>query len=115
MNIKMKPRKPVNKISDNQRRRLAEYGPLARRWKKGRDCDCSGLKNERGEFICREKRHKCAEPHHFRGRLGPLLTDTRFFIPVCRKAHRWIDANRAEARLMGLLCDIGQFNTPVPL
>jgi len=55
--------------------------------------------------------HDASEPHHSRGKIGKLLFDTRFFIPVCRTAHNWIDANREKARELGLLCKVGEFNT----
>lgn len=41
--------------------------------------------------------------HHSRGRLGSLLMDARFWIPVCRICHNWIHANPAAAREAGLL------------
>lgn len=54
------------------------------------------------------------EVHHFRGRLGPLLLDQRFWVPVCRTAHVWIDANRKLAREFGWLCELGDWNKPSP-
>lgn len=47
--------------------------------------------------------------HHLRGRAGTLLIDRRFFKAVSRKGHRWIDANREEARKRGLLCQRGEW------
>jgi hypothetical protein len=48
------------------------------------------------------------EVHHAMGRVGfaddkeiPLLLDVRFFIPVCRQAHEWIEANPKEAKELG--------------
>ena len=38
------------------------------------------------------------EVHHTRGKLGPLLMDERFWIPVSRLGHCWIDSNRDRAR-----------------
>lgn len=61
---------------------------------------------------------KCSEDssevHHMRGRLGPLLLDQRFWVPVCRKAHAWIDANRKKARQYGWLCQKGEWNSMPP-
>ncbi len=49
--------------------------------------------------------------HHSRGRTGPLLTMSEFFIPVCRSCHDWIKDNSTEARRLGLICEKGKCNT----
>ena len=76
----------------------------------------------RNEFLAKHRR--CAvfpalfatECHHSRGKLGSLLTDSRFFIPVSRLGHNKIDANREWARGqywngIPLLCARGEWNT----
>jgi len=55
--------------------------------------------------------------HHSRGRLGSLLSDTRFWIPTCRTCHAWIDSNRNAARELTwngvpVLCEKGEWNSP---
>lgn len=66
--------------------------------------------------VCRVtlKRNIRQEPatqcHHKRGRLGALLMDKRFWIPVSDDGHKWIDANRKQARRLGLLCALGDWN-----
>jgi len=60
----------------------------------------------RNEFL--GKHRKCAvypqlpatELHHGRGRLGTLLMDENYWIPVSRLGHNFIDANRDKARTM---------------
>lgn len=57
------------------------------------------------------------EIHHSRGKTGPLLTDERFFIPVSRDGHDWIDRNRNLARRTTwkdrpVLCAVGDWNRP---
>lgn len=42
------------------------------------------------------------EVHHMKGRIEDLLTDTRYFLPVCRRCHDWIEANPNEAHDLGL-------------
>ncbi len=54
------------------------------------------------------------DTHHIRGKDGLLLFDVRWFISVCRKGHSWIDANRDEARKLGLLAKDGEFNKLKP-
>jgi len=51
----------------------------------------------------REPLHFRDDTHHTRGKDGLLYFDVRYFLSVCRKAHQWIDANRAEAVKLGLL------------
>lgn len=55
--------------------------------------------------------------HHSRGRLGSLLCDMRFWIPVCRTCHDWIGSNPDAARKLTwngipVLCEKGQWNSP---
>lgn len=39
--------------------------------------------------------------HHKKGRIGPLLTDRRYFLSVCMEGHRWIEAHPIEAKKLG--------------
>ena len=39
--------------------------------------------------------------HHMKGRIGPLLTDTKFFLAVCRSCHTWIEEHPKEAKELG--------------
>lgn len=56
--------------------------------------------------------HWATELHHARGRVGSLLTDTRFIIPVCAAGHRAIHEHPEAARKAGLLCKKGDWNKP---
>src|SRR3990167_2430952 len=83
--------------------RLAEYERIKKDWR-------ANIRNR----VCRFP--KCWEaaaksPHHKRGRLGALLCDTRFWIPLCRKHHSWVHANIAEARKLDLIAQPGEWNT----
>jgi hypothetical protein len=51
------------------------------------------------------------ECHHVRGRIGRLLLDRRFWLPVCLEHHRRIHERPAEARSLGLLARPGEWNT----
>lgn len=46
---------------------------------------------------------KATEVHHMARREGKLLLDTRFFLPVCRPHHQWIEAHGDWARQQGYL------------
>lgn len=52
------------------------------------------------------------EVHHTRGKIGPLLCDTRFFLAVCRRCHDWIGVNIEAARAKGWICAKGLWNKP---
>lgn len=64
-------------------------------------------------FCARFPKLKSEDVHHTRGRVGSLLLDERFWRAVSRKGHDWIGNNMAEARKLGLLCEVGQWNVPV--
>jgi hypothetical protein len=53
-----------------------------------------------------------SECHHTRGRAGPLLTDVRGFASVCPECHAFIGEHPRWARSVGLLCEVGLWNTP---
>ena len=36
--------------------------------------------------------------HHMKGRIASLLTDTNFFLAVCRQCHTWIEMHPVEAK-----------------
>ncbi len=38
--------------------------------------------------------------HHSRGRVGRLLTDKRWFIPLCMECHSWVEENHKYARMV---------------
>jgi len=51
--------------------------------------------------------------HHYQGRRGMLLLYEPFWIPVSWEGHRWIDDHRQQSRVLGLLCPLGRYNSPV--
>src|SRR5687767_1034323 len=53
------------------------------------------------------------ECHHSRGRAGSLKMDERFWVPVSQMGHGEIHNNPEWARRCGLLCSLGEWNTPV--
>lgn len=52
------------------------------------------------------------EVHHSRGRVGTLLLDTRFWIATTPAVHQMIHDDPKWARDNGLLCQVGQWNSP---
>ena len=47
--------------------------------------------------------------HHKRGKVGSLKSNSRFFMALCPKCHRWIHDNIAAARLNGWIADAGDW------
>lgn len=99
----------IKPVSDAQGARLEEYLRLRIPWLKAhpwcRSCAVRGFK----------KQAPTTDVHHSRGKIGALLCDMRFWIPVCRNCHDWIGSNPEEARSLGLLCQPGEWNTPVEM
>jgi hypothetical protein len=56
--------------------------------------------------------------HHVYGRghggRGPLLMDERLWICLSLQGHRWVHSHQTEARALGFLAPLGQWNVPVP-
>lgn len=51
------------------------------------------------------------EVHHRFGRRGKLLLDERYWHAVSRPGHDFLHANPCKARMLGLLCLKGCFNS----
>jgi hypothetical protein len=92
--------RPVSKSLARERRVFARE---VKTWLQGRVCICDVLRDASGNPICDPKPHPATDPHHKRGRVGPLLRDFRFIVPVCRKAHDWVKNHPAEAETLGLI------------
>jgi hypothetical protein len=67
------------------------------------------------EFLAGKRCLRCRKPatelHHGRGRLGELLMDQNYWLPLCRVCHNWAHTHIDEARKVGLICAMGQWNT----
>lgn len=70
---------PPKKVSAKEKDRKKEYAKVREQFLNGRWCAYHG--------------HGCipTEVHHGAGKIGDLLTDTRYFVAVCREAHRMIE------------------------
>ena len=101
--------KPIARETVLHRRQRLIYVRQARAFVKGKPCAVFRMQ-------------RANQNHHQRGRLGPLLMDKRFWIPVSGKGHRWINANPqlareqiaflTDGRHLTLLCEVGEWNTP---
>lgn len=55
------------------------------------------------ETLGARRQRDATQIHHVRGRVAGMLTDARYFLPVCAPCHRYIHAHGAEARELGLI------------
>lgn len=51
-----------------------------------------------------------AQVHHLRGRNSKLLTDVRFFCAICAECHVWVHSFPNDARELGLIAPVGEWN-----
>lgn len=100
----------IKPISDKLRAARAVYNARVREWIKGKRCAVY-------------RTIPATQCHHQRGRLGSLLMDERFWIPVSSAGHARIGtgpewarrtfAFLTDGRALTLLCQRGEWNTPV--
>lgn len=56
--------------------------------------------SETGAPVCMRP---ATQVHHMKGRLGPLLCDTRFWMAVCMECHDYIETHKNVARQRGAI------------
>jgi hypothetical protein len=90
-------RKPIDPMSVEMKVARSRYLKEVARWKVGKVC-----------ARCRKWRGITC--HHWKGRVGRLLLDGRFWIPLCGPCHQWVDNNKGEARDLNYLPPVGLYN-----
>lgn len=90
------PSAPIAKVSEKQGKLLKHYAKIRQKFLLNKWCAYHG------------KPCLPTDIHHAMGRVGfaddqeiPLLVDVRYFVPVCREAHRWIEEHPKEAKEQG--------------
>lgn len=84
--------KRIKPISDKQLVMLAEYRLVRDKYFKDNPiCEFKGCYSTELTL------------HHRAGKIGDLLTDSRYFCSLCFEHHRWVHDNDFEARELGLL------------
>ena len=91
---KKKSKKNISPIAEKEKKRLAEYRVVRDEW--------LGI-NKRCQFPNCYSRD--VQLHHAAGRIGSLLTDTRYFRALCDTHHRWVELHPVEAKKMDLSVD----------
>lgn len=86
-----KKKKPIKPISEKEKLRLKEYRRVRNIYfSKNPVCEFPGCDSIEVTL------------HHKRGRIGGLLTNTKYFCSLCATHHTWVENNPAQAILMGL-------------
>ena len=78
-------------MSDKQAERLKEYRIVRDEYLK---------QNPNCEFP--ECPNRSQDLHHGAGRVGDLLTNTKYFVALCRLHHQWVEEHSKEAKELGL-------------
>lgn len=105
-----KRRKPIRNVSARLAKAKRAYNSRVKEWlKEPKHYSCQVAARRFDTFV------RATQCHHQRGRRGVLLMDERYWIPVSDAGHRWIHNNPAEARKLGLLCEVGDWNKPGPI
>jgi hypothetical protein len=94
--VTVKDAEPIQKVSEKQGKLLSKYAQLKKKFMLGRWCAYHG------------KPCLPTDIHHAKGRIGfaddqeiPLLVDVRYFVPLCREAHKFIEENPKFAKENG--------------
>ncbi len=105
--------KHIKRASPKKTAERREYEKLKAEWFPA-NLKCSGCKPKGREWV-----RKATDLHHQRGRLGALLCNARFWLPLCGLCHSWVHNNIAVARELTadhhsglkLIAGPGQWNT----
>lgn len=100
----LKKRKPMRQRTPKRAKQEAEYRKLSKQFLKEHPickvCQDNEVRN-RGSFIIEQggverlsRPAPSTEVHHRAKRWGELLCNTRFFLPVCRPHHDFIESHR---------------------
>lgn len=95
----------IKRISDKLRKRKVQYARDRKDFLIENPWCAWGLRQNPPEYIRSE------QIHHKFGRIGRLLNYQPGWLAVSAKGHDWINRNPAAARGLGLLCQLGQYNS----
>lgn len=51
--------------------------------------------------VCRRCSKESTDIHHSQGKIGSLLNDMDYFIPLCRECHTWVEEHPKQAKQEG--------------
>lgn len=113
-----KPQRRIKPVSKKLGKAKREYHKLRDEWlalPENKWCEACILTG-RGNYSDTQGRsgvisYRASEVHHTHGRVGRLLNYTPWWLAVCPGCHYWIHEHPAEARRLGLLCPVGEWNT----
>lgn len=83
----------IRKVSKRRQRQLSQYNKRVKEWKEENPLCMAKLSG------CTKHTIDC---HHMKGKIELLLLDEKFWLPVCRNCHNWIERNPNDAKEKGL-------------
>lgn len=101
------PRKRVRPVSKHRAQRLRQYRQQKAAWLREHQTCVAGMNP------ALEPCYGPLDLHHFFGRQGSLLMDSRGWVCLCRKHHDFVHQNIAQARKLKLIAEIGSWNKPI--
>jgi hypothetical protein len=91
---------PMKRRSKKQAKRLSLYKPIRENYLKENSECAAKMKDGTRLDGCR---FFATQVHHGKGRMGDLLFDENYFIPVCDgPCHKWLEENPQAAKEIGL-------------
>lgn len=93
-NTEVRSRKPIAKHSTKRAKEEREYSVKAKAFKLANP-DCAA----RVKAGCTGGTE---DIHHMAGKIGSMLLDEFYWLPVCRACHNWIEMNPLSAKKLGL-------------
>lgn len=108
-------RKPIKRQTPETARRTRIYNRRVKTWLAEHKpvCEVYRRRMDKGLFVVTLP--MATQCHHKYGRKltkqGDLLLEERFWLPVSASGHEWINANPSQARELGLLAELGKYNT----
>lgn len=90
-------------VEPSRKKKPKGIAPISKR----RSEELKGYRKVRDKFMkdnpyCKSCGGEATDLHHGAGRTGKLLTDVRYFVPLCRPCHSYFETHPEEARDKGI-------------
>jgi hypothetical protein len=95
----LKRQKPIRRSTPKRAREKSKYGRKCAAYKKKYPWCMACITLWHGAI------KPTSDVHHRMGCEGDLLLDERWWMPVCRACHAWIEDHGREARVLGFVLD----------
>ncbi len=107
---KSKTFKPIRSATTKRAKELRKYSADAKVYLENRNCAVHGKLTHEWFWDVSKIIEPATQIHHTHGRMGSLLNYQPWWLACCATCHRWIEDNKAKARALGFLCELGEWN-----